>query len=80
MAVSRKEGNMLDRILRTVEVGVTPYLSIVDTRNAFVRIYSIDHPGQYIDVYKGTLERVAEALVQCKKSIDGEREKKGAGS
>lgn len=55
---------MLEKPLKTVEVGITPYLNIVDLRNSFVRIRSIDHPDTYIDVYKGTLGRLAEALRQ----------------
>jgi hypothetical protein len=55
---------MFEKPLKTVEVGITPYLNIVDMRNSYIRIRSIDHPETYIDVYKGTLGRLAAALRQ----------------
>ena len=43
----------LEKVLQKVDVGITPYLEIVDLRNAFVRIRSIEHPDEFVDVYKG---------------------------
>ena len=60
---------MLEKFLHQIEVGCTPYLDVVDMRNAFVRIRSIDHPNEYVDIYKSTLKGVADALLKTEQEI-----------
>jgi hypothetical protein len=53
---------LLEKVLQKVDVGITPYLEIVDLRNAFVRIRSIEHPDEFVDIYKGSLTSLVNAL------------------
>jgi hypothetical protein len=61
---------MLEKPLHQIVVGCTPYLDVLDMRNAFVRIRSIDHPGEYVDIYKSTLTRLADALLKVEREVD----------
>jgi hypothetical protein len=55
---------MLETTLHKIEVGGTPYLDVVDYCNASVRIRSIDHPKEYVNVYKSSLTHLADALLK----------------
>ncbi len=67
------EQSLLERVLQEVQVGITPYLELVDLRNAFVRVRSIDHPEEYIDVYKSTLTGLANALLKSERELSKRR-------
>lgn len=60
---------MEEKTLHKLEVGCTPYLDIVDLNNAFVRIRSIDHPKEYVDVYKSSLTILADALLKTVREV-----------
>jgi hypothetical protein len=60
---------MPEKTLHTVEVGGTPYLDVVDYCSAFVRIRSIDHPEEYVNVYKSSLTHLADALLKTVREI-----------
>jgi hypothetical protein len=59
-----------EKVLQKVEVGITPYLEIVSLRNAFVRIRSIEHPDEYVDVYKGSLTALVNALLKSEAELN----------
>jgi hypothetical protein len=60
---------MLEKSLHQIFVGCTPYLDVVDMRNAFVRIRSLEHPNEYVDIYKSTLTRLADALLKTEREV-----------
>jgi hypothetical protein len=60
---------MLEKSLHQIVVGCTPYLDVVDMRNAFVRIRSIEHPDEYVDIYKSTLAHLANALLKTEREV-----------
>jgi hypothetical protein len=60
---------MFEKSLHQIVVGCTPYLDVVDMRNAFVRIRSIEHPDEYVDIYKSTLAHLANTLLKTEKEI-----------
>ncbi|MCX6135598.1 MAG: hypothetical protein NTU47_17460 [Ignavibacteriales bacterium] len=60
----------LEKVLQRVEVRSTPYLEIVDLRNAFVRVRSIDHPDEYVDIYKGSLIALVDALMKSEAELN----------
>ena len=60
----------LEKVLQKVEVGTSVYLEIVDLRNAFVRIRSIDQPDEYVDIYKGSLTALVNALLKCEAELN----------
>jgi hypothetical protein len=60
---------MLEKSLHQIVVGCTPYLDVVDMRNAFVRIRSLEHPNEYVDIYKSTLTRLADALLKTEREV-----------
>ena len=60
---------MFEKSLQQIVIGCTPYLDIVDMRNAFVRIRSIEHPSEYVDIYKSTLTHVADALLKSEREV-----------
>jgi hypothetical protein len=60
---------MFEKPLQQIVIGCTPYLDVVDMRNAFVRIRSIEHPNEYVDIYKSTLTRVADALLKSEREV-----------
>ena len=60
---------MVEKSLHQVVVGCTPYLDVVDMRNAFVRIRSLERPGEYIDIYKSTLTRLADTLLTTEREL-----------
>ena len=62
-------GAMLEKCLHQIVVGCTPYLDVVDMRNAFVRIRSIQHPDEYVDIYKGTLTCLADVLLKTEREV-----------
>jgi hypothetical protein len=68
-STSTRYRSVLEKTLQKIEVGVTPYLEIVDQRNAFIRIRSIEHPDEFVDVYKGTLTVLANALVETERDL-----------
>ena len=55
---------MEEKTLHKLAIGCTPYLDIVDLNNTFVRIRSIDHPNEYVDVFKSSLTILADALLK----------------
>jgi hypothetical protein len=60
---------MLETTLHKIELAGTPYLDVVDYCNAFVRIRSIDHPEEYVNVYKSSLTHLADALLKTVREI-----------
>ena len=60
---------MLEKALHQIVVGCTPYLDVLDMRNAFVRIRSIEHPEEYVDIYKSTLTHLANALLKAEREV-----------
>lgn len=69
-AVKSRTHSGLEKTLQKVEVGITPYLEIVDLRNAFVRIRSIDHPDEFVDIYKGSLSSLVNALMKSEAELN----------
>ncbi len=65
-----RQQQLLEKVLQKVDVGITPYLEIVDLRNAFVRIRSIEHPDEYVDVYKGSLKGLVDALLKSEAELN----------
>jgi hypothetical protein len=60
---------MIEKSLHQIAVGCTPYLDVVDMRNAFIRIRSIEHPDEFVDIYKSTLSHLAKALLNAEKEV-----------
>lgn len=60
----------LERTLQKVDVGITPYLEIVDLRNAFVRIRSIDHPDEFVDIYRSSFASLVNALMKSEAELN----------
>ena len=60
----------LEKVLQRVEVGTSVCIEIVDLRNAFVRIRSIDNPDEYVDIYKGSLGSLVNALLKSEAELN----------
>lgn len=60
---------MQKKTLHKLEVVDMPYLDVVDLRNDLIRIRSIDHPNESIDVYKNSLPRLADTLLKAVREI-----------
>ncbi len=70
LGASNSRQQLLEKVLHKVDVGITPYLEIVDLRNAFVRIRSIEHPDEFVDIYKGSLKGLVDALLKSEAELN----------
>ena len=67
---SVRQTHSAEKVLQSISVGTTPYLEIVDLRKAFVRVRSVEDPEEYVDIYKGSLAALANALLKSEAELN----------